>query len=484
MNVNKYTITEITKDTNNSFTEDDLRNLKIIGGKNAGVCYQKDEYFGTSVSDPFKAEPRFTQVTSTGHHSIVDHTHITVLLEGVSKMLAIVLNSLGYYATSEKSGRYTVMTGNSQKEQDLYNKWKNIFRQHILDAKPDIDDDMLTKLMAKKGHDDVIIVDGKLSNNSMTDSDSVHQNLLKECKNSDILPSNKLAQENARYILSVFTHSTTMKYTTSLRQWNYIYDWCMEYCNRYKPKADEEYMKVLAGGEGNVTIIRNSDNKEASYFERGLYYDFLSLANFIYDNLYVEELRDFKHKNFDCMVMLYKNHPMNQYDLINDKIDFTYQVSYPASFVHIAQAQRHRTLKYYMLFDIESNGGFEYYIPPIIRGTLHEKDWLKDLSSVEEFVPQATLVNIVETGTLDNFTLKCEERLCGRAQLEVMEQTKDTANRFIKAVESDALSNPVAISYINNLHLDNGGLKTKGMLLHNCKEDCIWGCKSALNRPF
>ena len=72
-------------------------------------------------------------------------------------MLAIVLNSLQDYATSEKSGRYTVMTGNSELECDLYEKWLNIFKKRVLEIEPDIDDDALMKLMEKAGHDDVII---------------------------------------------------------------------------------------------------------------------------------------------------------------------------------------------------------------------------------------------------------------------------------------------------------------------------------------
>ena len=489
MNIMTYTVTEVTKDVDGEFTKEELQNLKVIGGKNAGVCYQKDDYFGTSVSDPVKAAPRFNQVADTGHHSIADHTQVTVLLEGISKMLAIVLNSLGCYATSEKSGRYTVMTGNSDEERQLYEKWKSIFKNRILEVKPDIDDVMLLKKFEKKYPDSGYTVRGRRllelepKLDAKTDKEAstyFRETLLQD----ETLPSQKMAQENARYILSVFTHSTTMKYTTSLRQWNYIYDWCINFCNKYEPKADKEYIKVMAGGNGDVTIIRKSDGNVASYFEKSMYYDLLSLSNFIYETLYVEELRDFKHRRFDCMAMLYKDHPMNLYDLVNDKVDVTYQVSYPASFVQIAQAQRHRTLKYYMLFDIEANGDYDYFIPPVIRGTGYEQEWLNDLKSVECFVPQATMIKIVETGTLDNFILKCEERLCGRAQLEVMEQTRDTTNRFIKAVDSGECTNPVALAYINDLHTDNGQLKTKGMLLGSCRESCMWGCSSALDRPF
>ena len=65
----------------------------------------------------------------------------------------------------------------------------------------------------------------------------------------------------------------------------------------------------------------------------------------------------------------------------------------------------------------------KYYVPPIIKGTKLEEEWLKDISSLEDFYPQGMLVKVNERGTLENFILKCTERLCGAAQLEIMEQT-------------------------------------------------------------
>ena len=37
------------------------------------------------------------------------------------------------------------------------------------------------------------------------------------------------------------------------------------------------------------------------------------------------------------------------------------------------------------------------------------------------------LVQVNERGTIENFVLKCTERLCGAAQLEIMEQTQRTS---------------------------------------------------------
>lgn len=479
----KCSVLSVMKEVGN-FSEADLQELKTMSGKDAGICYQKEGYFNTPVSDPVKAASRFTTVANTGHHSISGHAKVKVLLEGISKMTAIILNSLQCYDTSEKSGRYTIMTGNSEEEQKLYSKWCILFKKRITELKPDIDDDMLTNLMKKRGHDDVIITNGVLANDSIADYDEEHINVLNECKNNSSLPSNKLAQENARYVLSVFTRSTTMSYTTSLRQWNYIYDWCIKYCDNFFPKADEEYAKVLAGDRGTVKIISKETNSEASYFETRLYYDLLELSNFIYDNLYVEELRDFKGRTFDCLTTVVdKASPMKDYVLgEDDNLDLSYNVSYNASFVHIAQAQRHRTLKYFMRFNTSSNT-CDFFIPSMIRGTDLEDEWLEDLNSIKDTYPQASLIEVIECGTLDNFILKCEERLCGRAQWEVMNQTKLTTERFITEANKGDKS-LVFKNYVNKLKYGVDGIKTKGMLINTCKEDCMWGCKNALNRPF
>ncbi len=97
-----------------------------------------------------------------------------------------------------------------------------------------------------------------------------------------------------------------------------------------------------------------------------------------------------------------------------------YSTTYLASFAQLAQAQRHRTLAYEI--DIAKKARILFSIR-IIRGTELEKEWLKDISSLEEYYPQGMLVKVNERGTVENFILKCTERLCGAAQLEIMEQT-------------------------------------------------------------
>jgi len=155
----------------------DLDTAKIFSGHAAGICYMPDS-FETILNEPIeKTMKRANMVLQSGHHSVYDHVSYSLLLENIPKIVAMVLNNEKTYATSEKSARYTQMQP-SDRERELYDKWMKIFTERILSVYP------------------------------------------------DTLPekAKKLAQENARYLISVFT-PTTMMYTTSLRQWNYIIHW-------------------------------------------------------------------------------------------------------------------------------------------------------------------------------------------------------------------------------------------------------------------
>lgn len=413
----KATIIAATHDLGNVSDEGILQENMTFCGKMAGICYQKDKYFDSSVSDSAKAAKRFVKVVSTGHHSIADHAYVTVLFEDISKFLAMILNNTNFYNTSEKSGRYTVMKGNSAREKKLYKKWLAKFQELILKEYPDYDDNF------------------------------------KGPKSS--LPSLKLAQENARYVLSVFTRSTTMAFTTSLRQWNYIYDWCIDAIERCESSDTKFYEEVKC--------------------------DLEFLADFISANLYVDELRDTKGRHFNMLLDLYKDvDPLDKYDFEKDNhFGFAYSTSYDESFVALAQEHRHRTLNYYMFFNPEETHYF--YSPEILHhgNKFLMNEWLDDLRSIEDVYPQAMRVDVIETGTLPDFALKCKERLCGRAQHETMRNVSNTVDNFAAEYLSLTKCEQLMVNEFTDTH---GFPKTKCQMLSQCKEPCYWGCKRALKR--
>lgn len=398
----KLTVTGITKEQE-GINSQDLVDMKTFSGKNAGICYGSHGYFGTAVVDPEKALNRFGAVVPTGHHSISDHANVTMLFEGVPKIIAMILNSLQVYATSEKSGRYTEMKGSSVIEQKLYDKWVKIF------------EGVISKVDSKA--DDKLVY--------------------------------KLAMENARYLLSVFT-PTTMSYTASIRQWNYIIDWCERYCK-----------ELIEFGEYN------------SKFDRQLYGEIQKLGLSLKEQIYISELRDTKNRHFNFLAMQ-TNDIMREIN--EDKFSEQYTTVYDASFVQLAQAQRHRTIDYKMVFEGTPK---DFFIPYVIMGTSLAEEWLEDMRKVAEIeVPQGTLVKVIEQGTIDDFFLKCQERLCGRAQIEVMIQTAETLR---KMGEQGTFTTPVKQEL--DRYIKDGNVRPKCKLIKGgCKEPCRFGPNGALTR--
>ena len=321
----------------------------IFSGKSAGICYLPDS-IETLFSEPLeKTQRRANGNIKSGHHSVFGHPTYNLILEGVPKILAMILNNEKMYNTSEKSARYTIMEPSIQ-EKELYEKWIDIYMTQISKKYPEFD--------------------------------------VKRVK--------KLAQENARYLISVFTPATIMEYTVNFGQLNYIINWAKDY-------------------------IENEEDTTFSLKMKRVFKDFL------------EAIPDLEIEGLDSRV---KNRAFSMFaKRKNRQEEFgeNYCTTYLASFAQLAQAQRHRTLSYEMtLLDTP-----QYYIPPIIKDTELEKEWLEDISSLQEFFPQGMLVQVNERGTIENFVLKCMERLCGSAQLEIMEQTDKTMKKYMEAVKDN-----------------------------------------------
>jgi hypothetical protein len=417
----KATVTAVTKaydqEKNQFIFKPDEKGFKdqsiVFSGMQAGICYMGESYFDSAVTDELKAVKRCIGTLGNTHHSISDHVKVTILFEQISKLLAMILNSLQDYCTSEKSGRWTVMTGSSDIEQELYSKWMMILADKITRACPEINDKAAIKL----------------------------------------------GQENARYFLSVFTHSTTMSYTTSIRQWNYIMDWCKDYLD---------------------THVTASPDSPSFHYEMELYGEISGLNTMLrsIEDLYIDELRDPNERHFSFLTR--QTNDLMAYTT-KEELGDMYKVIYYGSFVSLAQAQRHRTLKYFLQFDGVT---MDFYIPSIIRDDQSLKnEWLHDMYQVKHLIPQGTLVKIVECGYIGDFFLKCKERLCGRAQLEIMQQTCDTLKKLYGSGEYTFQVKQELLKYIN-LVGDDHNIATKCILRHGCKEPCMHGAQGALSRLF
>lgn len=314
-----------------------------FGGKAAGICYMANTLQDILKEPAKKTEARIRRTLYSGHHSVYEHMYFTIYLEGIPKILAMILNNENAYVTSEKSARYTTMK-TSGDEEYLYNEWIDIFKTEIKSRYSFINDEKIAKL----------------------------------------------AKENARYLISVFTPSTNMLYTTSFRQINYILHWCEDY-------IDEE-------SDNDFTIKVKEVLK-----------DFITRLKWIYVTALTIKPKTKKLSLFD------------EQKVHNEQFGECYCTTYKGSMAQLGQAQRHRTISYKMRFGEE-----EYYVPPILEGTFYEEIWLQDIAKLGKNFPQGRLVTICERGKYEDFILKCEERLCGQAQLEIMNQTYETLNKYIK----------------------------------------------------
>ena len=356
-----------------------------FSGRSAGICYLPDTV-ETLFNEPIeKTERRVNGNLKNGHHSVFGHPIYNLCLEGIPKILAMILNNEKLYNTSEKSARYTHMEP-SDDEKELYEKWIEIYKKQILKTYPNFEE--------------------------------------KKAK--------KLAQENARYLISVFTPATIMEYTVDFRQLNYIIGWSKDY------------------------IENVEDNPLSIKLKKALKEFLYAMPDIEVEGLNSKE----KGRSFSLFAK------RERYEEFGEN----YSTNYKASFAELAQAQRHRTIYYEFCFTKEP----EFFIPPIIKGTELEKEWINDITSLKGNFPQGMLININERGTIENFVLKCMERLCGAAQLEIMQQTKKTMDKYMNEVKDK----PELYNYL--LPYSKGARCT---FPHwKCNSPCVFGGKNALTR--
>ena len=357
-----------------------------FSGKSAGICYLPDTVETLFAEAPEKTQRRADGNIKSGHHSVFGHPTYNLSLEGITKILAMILNNEKIYNTSEKSARYTHMEPSPQ-EKELYEKWIEIFKEQILIQYPKFEDKRALKL----------------------------------------------AQENARYLISVFTPATVMEYTVNFGQLNYIINWAKDY-------------------------IKNAEENTFSIKLKETFKEFLASM----PDLEIEGL-DSRNKNRNFSLFAQRKNR-------NEEFGENYSVTYLASFAQLAQAQRHRTLSYEITLLDEP----KYYVPPIIAGTNLEKEWLKDISSLKEFFPQGMLVQVNERGTIENFVLKCMERLCGFSQLEIMQETKNIMNKYLEATKDKPELYQYLLPYSRGARCTFPGWK--------CVSPCVFGGYGAMIR--
>lgn len=257
-----------------------------LSGEVAGICYMPST-IDNILNQPLEKKLRRAQTTKESwHHSVFDHEYVTLYLEDVPKMFAMLLNNEKVYTTSEKSARYTKM--NLEKEElNLFEKWVDIFENLIIK---------------------------KYGNQPYFAGNRVQ----------------KLAQENARYFTSVFT-PTSLAHTVSYRQLNYIYCWLKnlnknsnQYLESIEPTAKAFCQKLEKEGLVDESLAEFADQRDFSLFakkERAEYFgdvystsyegSFALLAQAQRHRTLNYEFKDLKEKNF-YVPKIIENSPLKE----------------------------------------------------------------------------------------------------------------------------------------------------------------------------
>jgi len=285
--------------------------------------------FEDIVAEPIeKTQRRIAMTKNGGHHSVYDHPYINLYLEDIPKALAMVLNNENFYATSEKSARYTKMVLEDEEKQ-LYDKWCGIYEGLIKDRYQEKAPTFFTESKIKK-----------------------------------------LAQENARYLISVFT-PTSMAYSTTYSQINKIAGMMeKEIFNPNKSKFYELLTPAMIDFVSAVQALPYHDENLGKI-------------------------------NKQRTLSLVKPTEAKVQEVFGD----VYATTYKGSFAQFAQAQRHRTLNY----DIQLLDEPEFYVPPILNTEELKAEWKADCEKQAKVFPQGMLIQINEYGKWDKFLLKMKK---------------------------------------------------------------------------
>lgn len=208
------------------------RELDRFGGMAAGVCYMAHDFATLRGEDETKTFRRADLTKESGHHSVYDHSTITLYLHCIPRVLEGLLDNERYMVSSVKSGRYTLHPL-PENEQVVYDKWRakfeTLIRQTYQTKYPDF------------------FTDSKIK---------------------------KLAMENARYLTSCFT-MVSMLHTISYRQLNYLYGFLSDYvkqpaqstfAKKLQPYLVEFLQQLAATGYVDAALTQNGKNRKLSLF--------------------------------------------------------------------------------------------------------------------------------------------------------------------------------------------------------------------------
>jgi hypothetical protein len=364
-------------------------------GVKAAICFRESTN-GEKVSPEIIRESETSgKLISRGINTIFDdhgtpneQQLVSLEITEIPKILCMVLNNEHQYSACERSLRYTEIEPNdyiSEEENILYKKWLDIFENIIIQK---------------------------------------YFNFYRKFNSSDKMTQkaiHKIAQENARYMVSVF-QPTTLTYTVPFAQINKIAIYMERVINNPQNELEEllipyfkDFIKQLKDLKVLITkddvyhyVSSDPEIKKILVDSKRGHEEILSFAN-------NQDLLYKNNKNIDLSLFSWRN----KFSAIKSESEFGHTISYnnKESFACLAQEQRHRTIDCEMAFD-ES---YEMFIPPILNDYPDlKKEWILDSLIVENKYPQGMLLMVNRISSVKNIIdFVSKERCCERAQLEI-----------------------------------------------------------------
>lgn len=351
----------------------DTLNLWNIAGYSAGICYMPEDYFTSDKCTIENNIKRFENCVNNGHQSVADHAWVEIKLTGISKALAMWLNSLKFYVTSEKSARYTIMDALYSEK---YDKWREKGADYIKQVLPDHPDKRVEKMAA----------------------------------------------ERARMMLDINAPMTTMAYSATLRQWNIIYDWCTHMREYWVGTYSSEHLPTFY-----AKLVDELEELAANIRHMNILVDGLVDIKNCFPNAIMPPFPDglsvfhcfpvTEHENDTSFI-----NPITSVQQLYVRHN-TITVGGYATPAMLAQLQRHRRLTVKMDF----NDAHFVSIPCPFNGydaKLDEdlkREWAKDIDDMCKSgrIPIGVGIPFTCTGAPDDIYTMVVERCCGCAQKEI-----------------------------------------------------------------
>ena len=204
------------------------------------------------------------------------------------------------------------------------------------------------------------------------------------------------AKENARYMCSVFVN-TEMVHTLPFAQLNRIVRYMKDYIEKENKNEFEQ--------------------RVAQDFE--MFIDQCEKLNILDERLQSNR----KHRKLSIFG--------ENLDAIPQNLDVTYAINYTGSLAQYAQRERHRVDD--VSFERDPSLGF--YVPEIIeKNDKLVKEWLNDIESVKEEVPQGENVRIHVESSFKKFIMFLKERDCSHPQLEIFRHADKFKEEYYQAL--------------------------------------------------